>query len=65
MTKRMGLQTCLGPQNDRQKLSFLKDIYVVGKKMTRNDPKMAKLKGCIFYIESEYRMQMKQTYDPV
>ena len=22
--------------------------------MTRNDPKMAKLKGCIFYIESEY-----------
>jgi hypothetical protein len=25
--------------------------------MTRNDPKMAKLKGCIFYIESEYTME--------
>ena len=48
------IQPCLAPQNDSQQLSFQKDIHAVGKKMTRNDPKMAKLKGCIFYIESEY-----------
>ena len=27
--------------------------------MTRNDHKMAKLKGCIFYIKSEYRFWTK------
>ena len=51
------IQTCLAPQNDCQQLSFLKDVSVVGKKMTRNDPKMAKLKGCIFYIELAYMYQ--------
>ena len=30
------------------------DIHVVCQKMTRNGRKMAKLKGSIFYIESEY-----------
>ena len=48
------IQTCSAPQNDRPQLSFLKDMYVVGKKMTRNGSKKAKLKGSIFYIESEY-----------
>ena len=33
-------------QNDRQNLSFVKYINVVGKKMTRNDRKIAKCKGC-------------------
>ena len=42
------IQTCLAPQNDCQHLIFLKDYYVVGEKMTRNGPKMAKLKGCLF-----------------
>ena len=38
------IQTCLAPQNDCQNLSFVKDIYVVGEKMTRNCHKMSKLK---------------------
>ena len=48
------VQTCLAPQNDHRNLSFVKDIYVVGKKMTRNGCKIAKVKGCLFYIEMEY-----------
>ena len=42
------IQTCFAPQNDCQHLILVKDYYVVGKKMTRNGPKMAKLKGCLF-----------------
>ena len=38
----------LGPQNYHQYLNFVKDINAVGKKMTRNGHKMAKLKGCLF-----------------
>ena len=38
----------LADQNDRQNLSFVKDIYVVGIKMTKNGHKMAKLKSIIF-----------------
>ena len=41
----------LAPQNDHQHLSFVKDV-VVGEKMTRNGQKMAKRKGCFFWIES-------------
>ena len=33
------IQTCLAPQNDCQNQSFVKDNYVVGKKMTRYGPK--------------------------
>ena len=40
------IQTCLTPQNDHQNLSFVKDIHAVAKKMTRNDRKIAKCKGC-------------------
>ena len=47
--------TCLALQHDRQNLCFVKDIYVVGKKMTRNGHKMTKLKSIIFWIETEYR----------
>ena len=35
------LQTRSAPQNDRLNLSFVKDTYVVGKKMTRNGRKSA------------------------
>ena len=42
------LLTHLAPQNDPQHLSFVKDINAVGKKMTRNGRKMAKLRGCLF-----------------
>ena len=42
------IQTCSAPQNDRQNLIFVKDVYEVGKKMTINGRKMAKRKGCLF-----------------
>jgi hypothetical protein len=35
------IYTHLAPQNDRLNLCFVKDIYVVAKKMARNDQKMA------------------------
>ena len=34
-------QTHSAPQNDRLNLSFVKDTYVVGKKVTRNGGKMS------------------------
>ena len=37
----MKIFTDLAPQNDRLNLSFVKDIYEVAKKMTRNGRKMA------------------------
>ena len=40
------IQTGLAPQNEHQNLSFMKDIHVVGKKMTRNDHEITKCKGC-------------------
>jgi hypothetical protein len=43
----------LALQNDRQHLTFVKDIYVVGEKMARNDCKIAKCKSCAFHFESE------------
>ena len=49
------IQTQLALQNDRQHINFVKDMYVFGEKMARNGLKMAKLKGCLFYIEKEYR----------
>ena len=44
------LLTHLAPQNDPQYLSFVNDINAVGKNMTRNGPKMAKLRGCLFEL---------------
>ena len=41
------IQTPLAPQNDRHNLSFVKDICVAGKKMTRNGGKMANTKLCV------------------
>ena len=32
----------------------MKDVHVVGKKMTRNAGKMAKLIGCAFHFETEF-----------
>ena len=40
------IQTGLAPQNEHQNLSFLKVVHVVGKRMTRNNHKIAKCKGC-------------------
>ena len=58
----IGIQTHLAPQNDHQHLSFVKDIYVVGQKVTKNGCKMAKLKSCHFFIgqslyESNHALQ--------
>ena len=35
------IQPCLDCQNDHYNLSFMKDVHVVGKQMTRNGGKMA------------------------
>ena len=35
------ISTHYAPQNDRWNLSFVKDMYVVAKKMTTNGPKRA------------------------
>ena len=32
----------------------MKDIHVVGKKMTRNDSKIAKCKGCDIWMWTDY-----------
>ena len=40
------IQTCLTPQNGHQYPSFVKDIHAIAKKMTRNERKLAKCKGC-------------------
>ena len=49
--------TCQGYQNESLNLSFVQDINVVGKKMTRNSRKMAKLIACAFRFETEFIMQ--------
>ena len=36
-------------QNDRQNLSFVKDVNVCGQKMTKNGCKLAKRKSCQFF----------------
>ena len=40
------IQTCFAPQNEHHHLNLVKCIHVLGKKMTRNDRKIAKCKGC-------------------
>ena len=47
--------THLAPQNDCQHLNFVKDIYVVGKKMARNGCKMANAYCCDLYTASDYK----------
>ena len=42
--------TLYASQKDSQKLSFVKDIIVVGDKMTRNGDKMTISKSCIFRL---------------
>ena len=32
----------------------MKNVHVVGSKMTRNDGKMAKIIGCAFHFETEF-----------
>ena len=41
-----GFQTCLAPQNDHLNLSFVKDIHVVAKEITRSG-----LKTAIYYSQ--------------
>ena len=52
----IGIQTHLASQNDRHNLSFVKGIYVVGKKLAKNGRKMAKLKGCLFFKSPVFTM---------
>ena len=41
-------------QNDRQNLSFVKDINVDGDKMTRNGSEMTISKSCIFFNRTDF-----------
>ena len=40
----------------------MKDVHVVGKKMTRNAGKMAKLIGCAFHFETEFTVRPRTTW---
>ena len=44
------IKTHSTPQNDRLNLSFLKDVYSVGKKMTKNGRKMTVYQSQILVI---------------
>ena len=54
------IYTHLAPQNDRLNLSFVKDIYVVAKKMARNDQKWPFLK---FEFSFFFLTKLKNTVD--
>ena len=41
-------------QNDCRNPSFVKDINVVGNKMTRNGPEMTISKSCIFFNRTDF-----------
>jgi hypothetical protein len=49
----IGIKPHLALQNHHQNLNFVKDIYIVGDKIARNDCKMANRKSCAFHFESE------------
>ena len=43
--------------------SFVKDVYAVGKKMTRSGCKIDQLIDCLFWIESEYKQRASLQID--
>ena len=47
-------------QNDSRNLSFVKDINVVGNKMTRNGPEMTISKSCIFFNRTDFTTNTKE-----
>ena len=51
--------TIYASQNDRWNLSFVKDINVVGKKMSRNGHKMTISKSCIFFNQTDFTLTLK------
>ena len=48
------IQACQAHQNDCLKLNFVKDINVVGQKMTRKGHKMANSQFCLFFYANDY-----------
>ena len=59
------IQTCSAPQNDHQNLNFVKDINVVGDKMTKNGLKMTNSKSCLFNFQTDFtysKIKRKQSY---
>ena len=50
----IGIQISWAHQNDRQNLSFMRDVNEAAKKMARNGLKIAKSLGCAFHFESEF-----------
>ena len=47
------IQTCWAPENDLWNLSFVKDVNVVGDRMTRNGCKMNNSKSCLFNFRTD------------
>ena len=52
------IQACQAHQNDRLKLIFVKDINIVGQKMTREGRKMTNPQICLFFYTSDYKSQI-------
>ena len=50
----IGIQISWAHQNDRQNLSFMRNINEVAEKMARNGLKIAKSLGCAFHFESAF-----------
>ena len=48
------IQACQAHQNDGRKLNFVKDINVVGQKMSREGHKMTNSQICPFFYVSDY-----------
>ena len=48
------IQACQAHQNDHLKLHFVKDINVVGQKMTREGCNMSNSYICLFFYASDY-----------
>ena len=46
--------TLYASQNDRRNLSFVKDINVIGNKMTRNVCKITISKSCLFFNQTDF-----------
>jgi hypothetical protein len=52
-------------QNDRWNLSFVKDINVVGNKMTRNGHKVTISKICIFFNRTDFTFYLVKSSENV
>jgi hypothetical protein len=59
---KIGILISWARQNDRQNLSFMRDINEVAEKMAVNGFKIAKSMGCAFHFESEFTTLILNLY---